>query len=176
MSEMYLKWLMNHIDYDNEDDELFIYDLFLCEFRWKHPNDVNRKTDAFELRRDFSIDEGLYYSEYEAFKSVKPNCLEVLIALAQRISDDIFDECESGYGTDGWFWELVKIFGLRRTRLPKTFKYFELTKEFQKGNILSKKVTKRYQKGNKKVTDLEIWYQIADYVSNFYDMEDDYID
>ena len=176
MSELYFKWLINHIDYDNEDDELFIYDLFLCEFRWIHPNDVNRKMDAFELRRDFSIDEGLYYSEYETFKSVKPNCLEVLIALAQRISDDILDECESGYGTDGWFWELVKIFGLRHTRLPKTFKYFELTKEFQKGNISSKKVTKRYQKGNKKVTDLEIWYQIADYISNFYDMEDDYID
>ena len=71
---------------------------------------------------------------------------------------------------------MVRTDGLRRTRLPKTFKYFELAKEFQKGNISSKKVTKRYQKGNKKVTDLEIWYQIADYVSNFYDMEDDYID
>lgn len=174
----YFDWLVSFLDLrssrlDFNSTIHFLKDLYNTEFRWRSPNDVNRKLDALNLREEFADDLNISYKDFEYLNDQIVNCLEVLIAFASRISDSFIEYCDSGTGTNGWFWELVKIFGLLYQKFNQSFKIFELQNEFQKGNKCSKKVTKRYQKGNKKVTNLELWYQIAHYVEDNYEIQED---
>lgn len=88
--------------------------LFNMEFVWNIDNDVNRAEDGLSLRSDFAR---LYCDGDEDFKdwlySSSPcSVLEMLIALAYRIDEDIMWNPTKGNRVLQWFYEMLENLGL----------------------------------------------------------------
>jgi len=87
----------------NTYNNLFM-DLYSCDFTWPRtvPGDANRAEDGLRLRSDLN-----YYDD------LKPcSILEMLIALAIRMENDIMHNPEEGDRTGLWFWEMLSSMGL----------------------------------------------------------------
>jgi hypothetical protein len=82
-------------------------------FYWLVPMDVNRAEDAYDMRQDFA-DSGLYLQEFvdNARDAGDASVLEVLLAFARRIDDDIMWDETQGYRADVWFWEMIENLGI----------------------------------------------------------------
>ena len=87
-------------------DERFTYnnlfaDLYLCDFTWPDyiAGDANRAEDGLQLRHDLG---------YEDILQGKPcSVLEMMMALAVRIEQDLMYNPEEGDRTAQWFWEMI---------------------------------------------------------------------
>ena len=105
--EGYFNWLLQLIEpvrniNPARTHSLLAEQMFKTPFRWSVPNDDNRIEDAKELREEF-LD---HYSVDEKWLNQEANVLEVLVALARRVS------YEGGGEPDEWFWKLVSNLGL----------------------------------------------------------------
>ena len=93
-------------EYDELNYKNLIETLIDIPFQWVLEMDANRVGDALELREN-------YYGYYD--DSDEPvSCLEVLIALAVRIEDDIMYDPDFGDKTGEWFWLMLRNLGLVR--------------------------------------------------------------
>lgn len=82
------------------------------EFYWMQyiPMDENRANDGLSLRYRFEQDTG-----YDSRKITgPPSVLEVMVALAKRIEENIFDDPREGDRTSQWFWEMITSLGLSK--------------------------------------------------------------
>ena len=80
-------------------------DLYSYDFKWPRtvPGDANRAGDGLQLRHDLCDCDILD----------KPcSVLEMLIALAIRMEQDIMHNSEEGDRTGQWFWEMLSSMGL----------------------------------------------------------------
>lgn len=103
----YLNWLVHIVEcpeYNSLNYKNLLETLMDIPFRWVLEMDANRVEDAFELREDYYV----FYDD--------PNesvfCLEVIIALAVRIEDDIMYDPDLGDHTGSWFWLMLEKLGL----------------------------------------------------------------
>lgn len=107
--EKYCRKLMNIVA--GSVDERFTYDelfkhLYSYDFTWSDsvPGDINRAEDGLQLRHDLGFNDIL---------QDKPcSVLEMLIALAVRIEQDLMYDSEEGDRTAQWFWEMIVNMGL----------------------------------------------------------------
>lgn len=106
------KYLHNIIRlvYDNRFGKPYnelMYYLYSREFTWTIPMDINRAKDGLALREKYgypeSPDNG--YSE-------PCSVLEMLIALACRIENQLKTNYEEGDRTGQWFWIMITNLGL----------------------------------------------------------------
>lgn len=115
MRKRYLNWLIDQIDnvpnVDWNDYHLLIRELYKTTFIWSEETpelamDINRAKDGLYLRERFDYETGLTISEY--FEEIGKDCsvLEMMIALAIRIENDIMGEGKDLYGR--WFWHMIK--------------------------------------------------------------------
>lgn len=112
----YYDWLMCEIEYDQGD---IVYDnvfnlMFNTEFRWTVANDDNRAADGIQLRYMFMEEEGW---NTEPLEGEPCNVLEMLIALAKRMEDDIMWDGEEDRSSI-WFWDMIN--NLEFARLPES--------------------------------------------------------
>lgn len=81
------------------------------EFRYSIKKDVNRALDGVSLRRRFAHDirrDGIdnYYLDGPC------SVLEMMLALAIRMEEDIMDDPSRGDRTGQWFWQMINNLGL----------------------------------------------------------------
>ena len=168
MRALYLKWLLGKLDkkkvkkYNGLLLTLFETDFIESD---KVPMDVNRARDGIALRKYF-INDSICGSEEELNKIILDNCswLEMIVALADRIDDQIMFDMNVGNRSNKWFWLIIEQMDLDI--------YDE--RRFNKDNLLNKlnKLSNReYENGGKNgifkcqrdVSKVEIWYQMMEY-------------
>lgn len=78
-------------------------------FQWVIPNDDNRGFDGLELRSEWWSENVLDLQMPEANWC---SCLEMMIALAIRMEDEILYDPSKGDRTSEWFWIMMRNLGL----------------------------------------------------------------
>lgn len=109
----YFNWLVQHVAMDSP--EYFNYNklmdfLYYQEFEWQLNRDSNRAQDGIDLRDLFSYETGII--DWYSALGGPCNVLEMLVALAHRIDNEVMYDYELGDRTALWFWEMVENLGL----------------------------------------------------------------
>lgn len=78
-------------------------------FEYTIPNDANRAYDGEELRRRYALRHGFDESLLDIGDCT---VLELMIALAYRIEEEIMDDPDVGDRTAQWFWLMFTNLGL----------------------------------------------------------------
>ena len=115
LAEDYYNWLLDFIEDEEHDWSTYsslLDRLFTREFYDIIENDDNRVSDGLNLRNRFAdeIGEHLYF----VLDDLPDYCtvLEMMIALAIRIEDNIMYDPDKGDQTSKWFWIMVRNLGL----------------------------------------------------------------
>ena len=145
--------------------------LYNTDFRYSMHRDSDRASDGRRLRYRFGNHMG--YSEFDirkALDSIFPcSVLEMMIALAIRIEEDIMDNAEIGDRTNQWFWIMIVNLGLGdmmddrydEEHVEEVLNRF-LDREYEpngKGGLFYIRNARR------DVRNLEIWYQMCEYLN-----------
>ena len=191
----YFHWLCSivHAD-DPQDSYIYLMEmLYQTEFYWIIDNDINRADDGKHLRYEFASERS--YSNYYPIDNRPCSVLEMLIALAIRINDEIMWNPDYGDKTAAWFWEMIDNLGLGNLddycfegkKLAKNQRFVEDILDdfmscrdgkygkislFPTKNLLHFSNQKCTQKCNK-IKNREIWYQMMDYMLEKYGVEED---
>ena len=165
-AEDYYNWLLSFIDEDEHgvcDYSSLLWELFNFEFYEIIKNDSNRVADGLCLRNKFAeeVGEHVYYIS----EDLPPwcSCLEMMIALAIRLEENILKDPDKGNRTSLWFWVMVENLGLAG-QVDRRF-----DREFVR-DILEKFVERKPKNGEfcglfrvtktgTKLATAEIWYQ-----------------
>lgn len=172
----YFEWLCDLINVNTDTTSYWLLarDLFSKEFYSLVKHDENRGFDGLDLREEYC----LIYNEYEEdVCDSECTILEMLIALARRMNDEMYNP-ESGKNyTSRYFWEMINNLGLS---LYSDDVYVELDGSFNCDNILTSFLDREYnqygegglfplnhpKEDQRKV---EIWYQMQEYLKERYD-------
>lgn len=91
-------------------NRLLLY-LFNTDYRYVIPRDVNRMYDGLAMRYRFSMECG--DPNVESYWANKPcSVLEMMVALAVRMEEDLMNSFRHGDRTGEWFWKMLKSLGL----------------------------------------------------------------
>lgn len=107
--EKYCRKLISMVydkSYTNDTFNNLFMELYSYDFTWPRsiPGDANRADDGLQLRHSLGFSDIL---------QDKPcSILEMLIALAIRIENDVMHSSEEGDRTAQWFWEMIVNMGL----------------------------------------------------------------
>ena len=112
VASSYFEWLCSLVERSESTNSNYRFTKLLSflhnnSFRHIHPMDENRANDGIGLRREFGLISGFDYSLLTGPCSV----LEMLIALAIRIENDICYDVDYGERIDQWFWNMVVNIG-----------------------------------------------------------------
>lgn len=165
---LYFRWLIGKLDKGmvKRYSSLLIH-LFKDTFieNSEVPMDVNRARDGIALRKRF-ISENEYFgsSELETIQYDDCSWLEMLIALAERIDDQMMFDMNLGNRTDKWFWLIIEQMDLKQFD-EKNYIYDQIKKR------LNKFIRREYENDGKNgifkcgrdVRKVEIWYQMMEY-------------
>lgn len=177
----YFSWLYNII----REPKKRIYYTKLCEifydksFRWFVHNDDNRCEDGLNLRRQFIEEQGLDESHLEVISLMKKPCtiFEVLIALAKRMNDIMYDLNDQRDKTPKWFHTMLLNLGLNVYTDDYNLgdRFPEMT-EIKIDDILETLMDRTYDfyghgglfplksRPRKHQAEVEIWYQLMEYL------------
>lgn len=171
ISEEYFNWLSDIVTHKSRKGRYkkLLNDLFFSEFYAKIAKDENRAIDGEGLRIRFAHAVG--YNEFkirEAMDDRPCSVLEMIIALADRIEDQIMGEDELGDETYKWFWEMIDNLGLSYYTDDR---YDEEAVDAIIDRFLQRKYNKDGRGGlfyigqcKKDVRKIEIWYQMCWYL------------
>lgn len=147
----------------------FLYD---SDFMWINDKDVNRANDGINLRYRFAYEQG--YSNEVVNENIDRYCnvLEMMVALAFRVEEEIMSDPDIGDRTSVWFWMMIDNLGL----LEMTNDNFDNEKASE---IISRFLNRDYEPdGNGglivlehckyDLRDIEIWYQMMWYLTEHY--------
>lgn len=115
----YFEWMYNLVCDDNYFNNegmshrhllKYIHDI---EFFYVLDMDSNRAEDGMDLRHRFAYDNEYPYGTVERYLGNRPcSVLEMMIALALRVEEQIMDDPEYGDRTGQWFWNMISSLGL----------------------------------------------------------------
>lgn len=110
----YLDWLYDRVCRNRFSDDISYRKLFdklwRTKFRWSVTKDENRAKDGVALRHRFGLAIGS--DNTEAYIGGSCTVLEMLIALATRMEEDIMSDSYIGDRTGQWFWQMINNLGL----------------------------------------------------------------
>lgn len=165
---LYFRWLIGKLDkHMVKKYSSLLMHLFKDTFieNSNVPMDVNRARDGIALRKRF-ISENEYFgdSELEIIQYEDCSWLEMLIALAERIDDQMMFDMNLGNRTDKWFWLIINQMDLSQFD-EKNYVYDQIKRK------LNKLIRREYEndgkngifKCNRDVRKIEIWYQMMEY-------------
>lgn len=157
-------------DHNLSDYSLLLEELYSIPFTCTIEMDLDRGRDAEILRNDICEENGLLF---DVILSRKISVLEVLIALARRIENDILADPMSGNdNSNHYFWEMLENLGVEKYK-NDNFKVLNvhekvekwLDRDFKKdgnGSIFPLKHPKHDQRA------IEIWAQMQAYLMENY--------
>ena len=110
----YIDWLYDKVCRDRFSNNISYWKLFNklwhTKFRWLIAKDENRAKDGIALRHRFRLTiEG---DDMECYIDGSCTVLEMLIALAIRMEEDIMFDPHIGDRTGQWFWQMINNLGL----------------------------------------------------------------
>lgn len=138
--------------------------LFETDFYCLIPMDDNRAEDGISLRYRYGIENRIDQREIATYLDDHLcSVLEMMVALAKRLEDDIMWEPELGDRTSEWFWRMINNLGLEFADDRK----FDISKV---GQIIERFLSRQYRydglgglfcvkNPRKDLRDVEIWYQ-----------------
>jgi hypothetical protein len=175
VEQIYFDWLYDQIE-ERKSSRLkdFIFELQSFPFVCHIPNDDNRVEDGLTLRNQF-IDQQDFDLLEDAL-SGPCTVLEMLIALAGRMDFILFDYTK-GSKFKLWFWLFIDNLKLQKYTSNENG---EQKKKFN-SIVIRKFVDRDYQvdgrgglfpleSPSRDQRDVEIWYQMMDYISENYDV------
>lgn len=111
MKQEYFDWLCHFIGCRDHRELLFF--LFSVDFTYTIPMDGNRYEDGVNLRYRFADEKGYHYRWVSSWIDDVPcSMLEMMVALALRIEEEIAGDPEAGDQTNKWFKAMLKSSGL----------------------------------------------------------------
>lgn len=185
LREEYFSWLYSLIGDQRHDYKKLCKELHEKKFRWSIHNDDNRLEDGLDLRDLFFEEKKLDESHVEVAYWLRADCsvFEVLVALARRINDLMYDLSHQEDHTSKWFLEMITNLRLNRftdnfdrdERFPPQFEA-EINEKLEVwldraygsdgyGGLFPLK--KRHSKDQSRV---EIWYQMMAWLDENYGM------
>lgn len=179
MEEEYFLWLYEYVAPDGEYLKLF-NDLYDVPYKWSVPNDDNRAADGIALRFNYIYNHEVGCEFPESFKEKPCTFLEMLVALALRISTDISDR-----SPDFWFnamlvnsglkkfddihYDKILVLGIIDTILNRTYK------KDGRGGLFFVNDLKSVKPPTDDFRTVELWYQMSFwYMENFAEEMDVY--
>lgn len=173
MKTSYFDWLVEIISVSESFEYTKLYEqLFETEFYAKLDMDENRVCDGLELRRRFILEEGnrMYTDQLDAPPYC--TCLEMIVALAIRMENDILFDPDEGNRTGIWFHIMLENLGLTeftddrydREEVDYILKFWLERKYKNNGRPYNLFVT---DKDDFKFSKSEIWYQMNYFVDEF---------
>lgn len=113
----YYEWMYKLISSDEYSRNLSYRKLTTylnnIEFTYVLERDVNRAIDGIDFRYRFGHIFGYSRETIEQYLDVKPcSVLEMIIALAFRLENQIMDDYQYGDRTGQWFWNMIVSLGL----------------------------------------------------------------
>ena len=171
-SNDYYLWLTEKIklaEPEHVNYSLLIDRLHHIPFTWTVDHDVNRSTDGFNLRIEYS-DEADCYIPYDP---ADEGCtvLEMLVALSERIEYDLMSE-PGEERPERWFWLMLENLGL----LAMTDEFYDpIYIQERVDKWLDRRITVngkggpfplKHRRGDQR--DKEIWAQCQDYLNENY--------
>ena len=172
-TDNYFNWLCSLVKIDEPDNTYFHLARILYDTSFYTINDfdLNRAEDGLDLREE-------YFSRTREREPVLPcNVLEMLIALSERMSDDLYDEENTMYDMTYCFWRMICNLNLD-IYTDEIFEYMSFAEEdirIKLEEFLSRRYDysgkgglfplKNPKKDQRKV---EIWYQMNAYLIENY--------
>lgn len=171
--ETYIQWLYSLVGLNQPEYNHYwriIRRLFRREYYYLVNNDVNRFEDGMMLRDRFCSEYNYNVDMFTRYVDFPCTVLEMLVAFAERIDQEIMWDPEMGNRTAQWFWQMIWNLGIDPIRYSD--EYFDqdclLNFEQKLDVVLSRKYKKdglgsffpmksSYQKNFQKV---ELWYQM----------------
>ena len=186
IDSLYFEWLCNIVGVNRGDKSYYILLKMLHkrEFYGFIPNDGNRMDDGIKLRELFmaesGVDDDRQFDIYLEALSGPCSVLEMMVALAKRIEDDIlFDPVDVDH-SKLLFWDMVKNLGL--IDLDDEH-YYEKNGNYICAQNLSRMLERKYRRDGKgglfplkwpkeDQRTTEIWYQMSAYLDENYSILD----
>ena len=175
----YFNWLCEKVNLYSSDNDMYtnlIDSLRNREFYSIIANDDNRAADGKYLR--VTYDEEFTDIHYQGDFDAPCTVLEMLIALAERMDDDILYSSELGPRVDVWFWMMIHNLGLDYA----TDDHYALNDNYGQtyvDHVLDMFLNRKYKANgvgglfplrepHENQRNLEIWFQMNDYISENY--------
>lgn len=172
----YYTWLVSLVDTDegvllNKYDRIMNY-LFTTPFIFSLNHDENRASDGISMRLHFGEDNCEEKSDIFVSMPYECTCLEMMVALANRIENDIMYDPTLGNRTWQWFWEMIRCLGLDRY----DDEHFDAEKVRKIVDIFMHRQYERDGSGGLFKTfdtsvdmrKIEIWYQMQHFVNDYF--------
>ena len=114
ISRAYFKWLTGLVGGKESSTHMkLLRQLYETPFRYSIPTDGNREADGVNLRYRFGVGHHIQQSQIAYYLDSKPcSVLEMMIALALRLEEDIMSNEDYGNRTGRWFWDMIRNSGL----------------------------------------------------------------
>lgn len=108
----YFEWLYNIVCsneyYDTVSYRELLYFLLNYEYVYYYEMDKNRASDGIDLRYRFANDCGYDYNFIAQYLDNRPcSVLEMMIALALDMEENVMSDPEYGNRTAQWFWGMI---------------------------------------------------------------------
>lgn len=147
-------------------------------FRWFIRNDDNRCEDGLALRNSFvdAFNWDRDHLEVEYFLKSECTILELLVALAKRTNDYMYDLNPDNDQTSKWFFEMITNLGFDRF----SGKTIGRMHEVEIDDVLESLMDRTYdyyghgslfpveKRPHKDMAKVEIWYQLMEYLDQKY--------
>ena len=165
---LYFRWLIDKLDSKmvRKYSSLLMH-LFNDTFveNEKVPMDVNRARDGVALRKRF-VSEHSEFGDSELESIIYEDCswLEMLVALAERIDDQMMFDMNLGNRTNTWFWIIIEQMDLNK--FDENGYVYSFVKD-----KLNRFIKRDYENGgkngifkcNRDVRQVEVWYQMQEW-------------
>ncbi len=175
MREDYFKWMCSLVgnDLNGISYKKLLRYLFDTDFNYVLDRDENRAIDGCDLRYRY----GYFYDipmevigDY--INDRRCSILEMMVALCNRIEENLMSDSDYGDRTGKWFWEMIRNLGLSRyddtrfdltavSRIIDIFLHREYEPDGTGGLI-------RIPNCDRDLRKVEIWYQVNWYLTEYY--------
>lgn len=176
LEQEYFKWMYSLVcdDSSGVTYHKLLRELFCTEFVYSVERDENRAVDGMDFRYRFASANGYPRELVDRYMCSQPCCiLEMMIALANAIEENVMDDPKEGNRLSQWFWNMVLnlgLSGMSDDKYNEAYVYSVIT------NFLERRYSKNGQGGLFVVNhpifdmrDVEIWYQAMWYLDENFD-------
>lgn len=171
ISNRYFEWMYNLVCEDRYSESIsyrkLLAHLHNIEFTYSIPKDGNRANDGEKLRYRFALLQDC--EELSDYLDDPCSVLEMMIALAIRVEENIMSDPEIGDRTSQWFWDMITNLGLGDMMdIHYNRKYVDdviwrfLNREYEpdgRGGLF------RIRNCERDLRDVEIWCQFNYYIN-----------